>query len=92
MNTTAPGGHLAFLLIGSSELAMILLIWAGIGFWLWMLVDCLTQETDQNHRLIWALAIVLVGFVGAPLYFFVRKLPRVMRRPPSDQSSPPGSE
>ncbi|WP_221029771.1 PLD nuclease N-terminal domain-containing protein [Actomonas aquatica] len=45
-------------------------------FWLWMLIDCLTQETDPTQKLIWVLVIIFASFVGAPLYLFIRKIPR----------------
>lgn len=55
---------------------ILILAFGLLGFWLWMLIDCLTKEEEQNQKLIWVLVIVLVGLVGAPLYFFMRKLPR----------------
>ena len=45
------------------------------GFWVWMLVDCATRETE-SAKIGWLIFIALAGCVGAPIYFFVRKLPR----------------
>ena len=43
-------------------------------FWIWMLVDCATKETSQgNDKLIWILIILFTHFLGAALYFFVRR-------------------
>ena len=46
---------------------------AALGFWLWMLIDCLTREPRENNgRLMWVLVIVLTKLVGAGIYYFVR--------------------
>ena len=64
----------------------ILLIWlitavlgiASFGFWIWMLIDCITKEPSEgNDKLIWILVIVFTNFVGAPLYYFVRRPERI---------------
>ena len=64
----------------------ILLIWlmimafavASFGFWIWMLIDCITKESSEgNDKLIWILVIVFTNFVGAPLYYFVRRPERI---------------
>jgi len=49
---------------------------AMTGFWIWMIVDCATKETETGSKIAWLLVIILVVCIGAPLYFFVRKLPR----------------
>jgi hypothetical protein len=50
----------------------------GTIFWIWMLIDCVTKETDEgNSRLIWVLIIVLTHLIGALIYYFVRKQKRV---------------
>ncbi|MDI6784815.1 MAG: PLDc N-terminal domain-containing protein [bacterium] len=47
-------------------------------FWIWMLIDCVTKETDEgNSRLIWVLVIVLTHLIGALIYCFVRKIKRI---------------
>ncbi len=61
---------------GSAELLIILVILAISVFWLWMLIDCVTKEADPTQKIVWVLIIVLVGIIGAPLYFLLRKLPR----------------
>ena len=61
------------------------LIGGGVGlvisalvfiFWLWMLIDCLTKETDTTQKIIWALVIFFLPCIGSLIYFFVRKSPR----------------
>ena len=50
----------------------------GTIFWIWMLVDCITKETDEgNSRLIWVLVIIFTHFIGALIYFFIRKQKRI---------------
>lgn len=68
--------------LGFPELLVVLLVAGGaLAFWLWMIVDCINRETDPANKIAWLLVILLVGFVGAPLYFFVRKLTRPAARP-----------
>jgi len=51
---------------------------AGFVFWIRMLVECVTREPDEgNDKLIWILIIVLAGWLGALIYYFVRR-PRRM--------------
>lgn len=41
-------------------------------FWLWMLIDCITREfPGPNDKLAWVLVVVLLGFIGAAIYYFV---------------------
>jgi hypothetical protein len=47
-------------------------------FWIWMIVDCVTKEpTEGNNKLIWILVIVLVGWIGALIYYFARRPQRI---------------
>ena len=56
---------------------------ASLAFWLWMLIDCIQNETSEgNDKVIWILVIVFTGWIGALIYFFVRRAPRI------NQSSP----
>jgi hypothetical protein len=59
-------------------LALVGLVFGGLGlgFWIWMLVDCVRKETRDNDKLVWVLIIVFLHFLGALIYFFVRKMPR----------------
>jgi len=46
----------------------------GFAFWIWMLVDCLKYESSEgNDKVIWVLVIVLTNWIGALIYFFVRR-------------------
>ena len=47
---------------------------AGTAFWIWMIIDCATNEPDTNNeKLMWILIIVLTHLVGAAIYFFARR-------------------
>lgn len=56
-------------------LAVALLIGtAGTVLWIWMLVDCLTKESDQgNTKIVWTLVILLTHVIGALIYILVRR-------------------
>lgn len=59
---------------------MFLVIGATI-LWVWALVDCLTNESSEgNDKLVWALVIVLTNWIGALIYFFVRRPQRENER------------
>ena len=49
----------------------------GLGLfvlWLWVLIDLLTKETDENNqRLIWGLVVGFTYVIGALLYLIIRR-------------------
>ena len=46
-----------------------------IVFWIWMIIDCAQRKFKQeNDKIIWILVIVLLGLIGALVYYFVVKL------------------
>jgi hypothetical protein len=58
------------LAIGVLALAML----GACGFWIWMLVECLTKEPDAgNTKICWTLVIVFAHVVGAAIYYLVRR-------------------
>jgi hypothetical protein len=58
--------------LGPAEAGLIgLLLFA---FWLWMLVDCIQRgPSGGNEKIIWVLVIVLLGPIGAAVYFLVQR-------------------
>ena len=41
-------------------LFLVPIVLAIFAFWIWMLVDCATKESDQgNDKIIWILVIIL---------------------------------
>ncbi len=57
------------------SIAVLALLLAGAsGFWIWMLIECVTKEPDTgNTKICWALIIVFAHVVGAAIYFLVRR-------------------
>lgn len=53
----------------------------GIGatvFWIWILIEILTRETDENNtRLIWTLVVIFTHWLGALIYLFARRSERI---------------
>lgn len=47
-------------------------------FWIWTLVDCLTKEPSEgSDKVAWTIAIIFLPWLGAALYYFVRRPERV---------------
>ena len=58
-------------------MALIVLFWiigiAATIFWLWMLVDALSNEPTTEQKILWFLVIFFLHFIGAFIYLFVRR-------------------
>ena len=55
---------------------LLVFVVAILAFWIWMLVDCVQREfppQEQNSKIVWILVIVLAGWIGALIYYFVVK-------------------
>jgi hypothetical protein len=74
------------LFFGFVVLAVLAFVAAIVGFWVWMIVDCAQHTPDEgNLKLVWILIIVLTGWIGALIYFFVQRPKNRLRdgyRPP----------
>ena|SRR2546421_726806 len=47
-------------------------------FWVWMLIDCATNKTlRDNQKIGWILAILFTHLIGAIIYYFVVRTPRL---------------
>lgn len=66
--------------VGWPELLVLAFVAGAIAFWIWMIVDCANHESPGSTKVCWLLVILLAGFIGAPLYFVVRRLPRSTAR------------
>ncbi len=61
----------------------------GTLFWIWMLIDCLTNKRlKDTQKAIWAFVIVFTHFIGALIYFFAGRLPQKIQPPPVYYPSP----
>ena len=50
----------------------------AFAFWIWMLVDCAANEPSQGtDKIAWILVLVFASFIGALIYFFVRRPQRI---------------
>jgi hypothetical protein len=57
---------------------MLLVVVPTFGFWIWMLIDVITKEpAGGDQKLMWILIVVLLGFIGALVYYFVRRPKRI---------------
>jgi O-antigen/teichoic acid export membrane protein len=47
-------------------------------YWLWMLVDCITKESNEgNTKIAWLLIILFTHLLGALIYYLVRRPQRL---------------
>jgi len=56
--------------------SMFLVLWIlGVAtvFWVWMLIDALVNERTTEEKLLWFLVVFLLHFIGAIIYYVVRK-------------------
>jgi hypothetical protein len=59
-------------------LFLLLLGITGVVFWAWMIVDCATNEPSQgNDKVVWILIIIFTNWIGALIYYFVRRPQRI---------------
>lgn len=73
-------------MLGGLEMLFVLPLVAvgllGTIFWIWMLVDCAMNESSQNNeKLVWVLIILFAHFIGAVVYFLVRRPKRLAMGP-----------
>lgn len=68
------------MLTASFSLFFLLLGFTGLVFWVWMIVDCATKEPSQgNDKIVWILVIIFTNWIGALIYYFVRRPQRIAR-------------
>jgi hypothetical protein len=64
-------------MICCAPFGIVIFVLASI-FWIWMIVDCATKEPDQgNEKIVWILVIVFTHWIGALLYFLIRRPERI---------------
>ena len=47
------------------------LVLALTVFWIWMLVDCASHETDHGRKVAWLIIIAVTHWLGAAAYFML---------------------
>jgi hypothetical protein len=76
----ATSDNAAGFFFGLGAVGLIIAILLGI-FWLWMLIDSLTNTAlDMPMRIVWAAIIFFLPFLGALAYFFIGRKPSAARR------------
>ena len=59
---------------GGIWLFMLLIVLLLCVFWVWMLIDALTNTALQGtEKVLWVLVILFGHFLGALIYFFVAR-------------------
>jgi hypothetical protein len=53
---------------------VLLIVIGGTIFWIAMIIECATKEPDSgNNKIVWIIILVFTHFIGALLYYFVRR-------------------
>ena len=61
---------------------LFVLFWIALGllacvFWIWMLIDAITNGgLNGTEKIVWVLVIIFLHFLGALIYFFVGRSKR----------------
>jgi hypothetical protein len=50
---------------------------AGTVFWVAMIIECATKESNRDNKLIWILIIIFTHWIGALIYYLVRRPQRI---------------
>ena len=54
---------------------IVAIVVLAFAFWIWMIIDCAKRKFKKDvKKVVWILVIVLLGFLGALIYFFVVKI------------------
>jgi|WetSurSiteA1Bulk_404760.scaffolds.fasta_scaffold217574_1 hypothetical protein len=69
--------------LGFVELIVILVGIFGTAFWIWMLAECAIKEPNNNEKIVWLIVIAVTHFVGALIYFIVRRPKRISSATPA---------
>ena len=64
-----------------AALFFLFVLTVGLGgtiLWIWMIVDCATNEPSEgNEKIVWILVIVFTHVLGALIYLLVRRPDRI---------------
>lgn len=59
--------------LGIPELMTLFIMIVGGALWIWMLIDCASNEPPGTDKIVWMLVILLGGCIGAFVYLVVRR-------------------
>jgi CBS domain containing-hemolysin-like protein len=60
------------------HLLILALVLGASVFWVLMIIECATKEPAYgNEKIIWLLIIILTHWIGALIYYFVRRPQRI---------------
>jgi len=69
-----PASSSGAVVVGAILVVGVIIVLAILAFvaWLWMIVDCAKRNKFRNgDRVMWILLLVLTGFIGMLLYYFM---------------------
>ena len=71
--------HLLFSMPGGAEWIIILLVASGgLIFWIKMIAEVASSDFDnQDSKITWLLVTILLGFLGALIYYFAGRNGRI---------------
>ena len=50
------------------------------AFWIWMIIEAATKEpAEESNKIVWVLVVVLLHWLGAAIYYFVRRPERIRK-------------
>jgi hypothetical protein len=68
---------LALVVVGLYLLFVLIVLLISVGgtvLWIWMLIDCLSNESSEgNDKIIWALVLIFTHGLCGLLYYFIRR-------------------
>ena len=78
----AAGAFVVFILILYVACIGLSILFGVVSFalWIWMLIDCATNEpAHENEKIVWILVIALLQGIGALIYFLARRPTRIRK-------------
>ena len=69
------GGLITWPYVAAFGGALMIVGIAIIAFWIWMIVDVAQRKfKEKTEKIIWILVVVLLGWLGALVYFIVIRM------------------
>lgn len=57
---------------------------AMLAVWIYAIVDIARAEFEGDNKMIWLLIVILVGFIGALIYFMVGRSKKITKEEKDD--------